>query len=96
MGASFHRLSCEAARARRELTSTRRRRFVFAGCNIAGAVIVYFFLYESSGLSLENVDRMYNDPSVKPWTSRSWVPPVRPLPSSSPSRASLRLTLRAS
>ncbi|GAA5942650.1 hypothetical protein JCM3775_003667 [Rhodotorula graminis] len=49
--------------------------YVFAGCNIAGAIIVYFFLYESSGLSLENVDIMYNDPSVKPWTSRSWVPP---------------------
>ncbi|GAA5840759.1 hypothetical protein JCM11251_001691 [Rhodosporidiobolus azoricus] len=49
--------------------------FVFAGCNIAGAVIVYFFLYESSGLSLENVDRMYNDPNCKPWNSRRWVPP---------------------
>ncbi|BGP40078.1 hypothetical protein JCM10449v2_004036 [Rhodotorula kratochvilovae] len=49
--------------------------FVFAGCNIAGAIIVYFFLYESSGLSLENVDVMYNDPNVKPWTSRKWVPP---------------------
>lgn len=49
--------------------------YVFAGCNIAGAIIVYFFLYESSGLSLENVDRMYNDPNVKPWQSRSWVPP---------------------
>ncbi|GAA6027148.1 hypothetical protein JCM8097_002431 [Rhodosporidiobolus ruineniae] len=49
--------------------------FVFAGCNLAGAVIVYFFLYESSGLSLENVDRMYNDPNCKPWNSAKWVPP---------------------
>ncbi|GAA5999125.1 sugar porter family MFS transporter [Rhodotorula paludigena] len=48
--------------------------FVFAGCNLAGAIIVYFFLYESSGLSLENVDRMYNDPNCKPWNSRKWVP----------------------
>jgi hypothetical protein len=32
--------------------------FVFAGCNLAGAVIVYFFLYESSGLSLESVDQV--------------------------------------
>ncbi|GAA5867215.1 hypothetical protein JCM8547_003121 [Rhodosporidiobolus lusitaniae] len=48
--------------------------YVFAGCNLAGAIIVYFFLYESSGLSLENVDRMYNDPSCKPWNSSSWIP----------------------
>ncbi|BGP16183.1 hypothetical protein JCM10213_001399 [Rhodosporidiobolus nylandii] len=48
--------------------------FVFAGCNLAGAAIVYFFLYESSGLSLENVDRMYNDPNCKPWNSSKWVP----------------------
>ncbi|KAK7452121.1 hypothetical protein VKT23_012226 [Stygiomarasmius scandens] len=48
--------------------------FVFASCNLAGAVIVYFFLYESSHLSLESVDNMYNDPNCKPWTSESWVP----------------------
>ena len=28
----------------------------FLGCNLLGAVVVYFFLYESSGLSLEYVD----------------------------------------
>jgi len=49
--------------------------FVFASCNLTGAVIVYFFLYESSELSLENVDQMYNDPDCKPWTSRQWAPP---------------------
>ncbi|GAA5998918.1 hypothetical protein JCM5350_005490 [Sporobolomyces pararoseus] len=48
--------------------------FVFAGCNLAGAIIVFFFLYESSNLSLENVDRMYNDPNCKPWTSKKWIP----------------------
>jgi len=48
--------------------------YVFAGCVLAGAVIVYFFLYESAGLSLENVDRMYNDPKCKPWNSSKWVP----------------------
>ncbi|GAA5887386.1 hypothetical protein JCM5296_007121 [Sporobolomyces johnsonii] len=48
--------------------------FVFAGCNMAGAIIVFFFLYESSGLSLENVDMMYNDPNCKPWNSNKWVP----------------------
>ncbi|KAG6812815.1 hypothetical protein H0H92_000273 [Tricholoma furcatifolium] len=49
--------------------------FVFAACNLAGAVIVFFFLYESSDLSLEAVDQMYNDPNCKPWTSRQWAPP---------------------
>ncbi|KAI0324563.1 general substrate transporter [Cubamyces sp. BRFM 1775] len=48
--------------------------FVFAACNLAGAVIVYFFLYESSDLSLESVDMMYCDPTCKPWTSRTWAP----------------------
>lgn len=51
--------------------------FVFAGCNLAGAIIVFFFLYESSNLSLENVDRMYNDPNCKPWNSKKWIPEVR-------------------
>ncbi|KAH8925992.1 putative HXT5-hexose transporter [Atractiella rhizophila] len=49
--------------------------FVFAGCNFASALVVYFFLYESSGLSLEAVDHMYNDPNVKPWSSSKWAPP---------------------
>ncbi|KAL8278295.1 hypothetical protein RQP46_009327 [Phenoliferia psychrophenolica] len=49
--------------------------FIFAACNLAGAVIVYLFLYESSALSLEMVDMMYNDPKVKPWNSAKWVPP---------------------
>ncbi|KAJ3488583.1 hypothetical protein NLI96_g2731 [Meripilus lineatus] len=48
--------------------------FVFAACNLTGAVIVYFFLYESSDLSLEHVDMMYCDPNCKPWSSRSWAP----------------------
>ncbi|PCH34606.1 general substrate transporter [Wolfiporia cocos MD-104 SS10] len=48
--------------------------FVFAACNLTGAVVVYFFLYESSDLSLESVDMMYGDPYCKPWTSRTWAP----------------------
>lgn len=31
----------------------------FLGCNLLGAVVVYFFLYESSGLSLESVDMVW-------------------------------------
>jgi SP family sugar:H+ symporter-like MFS transporter len=33
--------------------------YVFAGCNLAAFVIVFFFLIESSGKSLEEVDAMY-------------------------------------
>lgn len=40
-----------------------------------GAIVVWAFLYESAGLSLENVDIMYKDPAVKPWTSSRWAPP---------------------
>ena len=48
--------------------------YIFAASNIAGAVFVWFFLYESSGLSLEAVDAMYRDKNVKPWTSKNYVP----------------------
>jgi SP family sugar:H+ symporter-like MFS transporter len=48
--------------------------FIFAGCNLAGAIVVFLFVYESSDLSLEGVDQMYNDPSVKAWTSGRWAP----------------------
>lgn len=33
--------------------------YVFAGCNLAAFVLVYFFLIESSGKTLEEVDAMY-------------------------------------
>lgn len=33
--------------------------YVFAGCNLAAFVVVYFFLVESSGKTLEEVDTMY-------------------------------------
>jgi SP family sugar:H+ symporter-like MFS transporter len=33
--------------------------YVFAGCNLAAFVVVYFFLMESSGRTLEEVDAMY-------------------------------------
>lgn len=48
--------------------------YVFAASNLAGAVIVYFFLYETQGLSLENTDKMYSEPDLKAWQSRKWVP----------------------
>jgi len=48
--------------------------FVFAGCNLAAAVFTYFFLYESSGISLEMIDAMYSEPGLKPWQSEKWAP----------------------
>ncbi|KAJ6789917.1 hypothetical protein PWT90_08122 [Aphanocladium album] len=49
--------------------------FVFFGTNLAAALLVYFFLYESRTLSLENVDLMYGQKELKAWTSSKWVPP---------------------
>lgn len=45
-----------------------------AACNLAGAVIVYFFVCESQGRSLEEIDTMYIS-HVAPWKSKHWVPP---------------------
>lgn len=36
--------------------------------------MVYFFLYETKSLSVENVDAMYSDMSLKAWNSKKWVP----------------------
>lgn len=49
--------------------------FVFVGTNLAAAALVWFFLFESVSLSLENVDLMYSQPDLKPWSSSKWVPP---------------------
>ena len=48
--------------------------FVFFGTNLAAALITYFFLYETKSLSLENIDTMYSDMSLKAWQSKKWVP----------------------
>ncbi|ODM21282.1 hypothetical protein SI65_04335 [Aspergillus cristatus] len=42
--------------------------YVFAGCNFAAAVIVYFFLIEGQGKTLEEIDTMYVQ-HVAPWNS---------------------------
>ncbi|KAF2440835.1 high-affinity glucose transporter ght2 [Karstenula rhodostoma CBS 690.94] len=49
--------------------------FIFFGCNLAAAIIVWFFMYETKSLSLENVDTMYQEPGLKAWRSSGWVPP---------------------
>lgn len=42
--------------------------------NLFAALLVWFFLYESAGLSLESVDLMYSDPGVAAWKSSKWAP----------------------
>jgi len=48
--------------------------FVFFACNFVAAGIVYFFVFETKSLSLENVDIMYSDPSISARTSKKWIP----------------------
>ena len=43
--------------------------------NLIAAAVVWLFLYESSLLSLENVDIMYSIQDLSPWKSAQWVPP---------------------
>lgn len=47
--------------------------YVFAGCNFLAAVIVYFFLNEGQGKTLEEIDTMYIQ-RVPPWKSAGVVP----------------------
>ncbi|KAI1334032.1 high affinity glucose transporter ght1 [Xylariaceae sp. FL0016] len=49
--------------------------FVFVATNLAGALLIWFVLYESRGLSLEHVDLMYSEKNLKPWNSSKWTPP---------------------
>ena len=48
--------------------------YVFAGTNILGGLIVYFFVIEGQGRTLEEIDTMYLM-GVKPWDSAKWVVP---------------------
>jgi len=48
--------------------------FVFTGCLAFSFFYVYFFVYETKGLSLEEVDEMYAS-GVLPLKSANWVPP---------------------
>lgn len=50
--------------------------FVFTGCLIFSFFFVYFFVYETKGLTLEEVDTLY-DADIKPWQSGDWKPPSR-------------------
>lgn len=46
---------------------------IFFGMLVFGFFYVYFFIPETKGLSLEEVDEMYRA-HVLPWQSTSWVP----------------------
>ncbi|KAL4751657.1 hypothetical protein BDW72DRAFT_88513 [Aspergillus terricola var. indicus] len=47
--------------------------YVFASCCVVGVLIVFFFVNETQGRTLEEVDTMYVL-HVVPWKSASWVP----------------------
>lgn len=49
--------------------------FVFAGCLFFSFFYVYFFVSETKGLSLEEVDELYAQ-NILPWKSSAWVPPT--------------------
>jgi MFS transporter, SP family, sugar:H+ symporter len=50
--------------------------FIWFGCCFICIAFVYFCIYETKGLTLEEVDEMYNDPSVNPRNSKHWRPKV--------------------
>ncbi|KAJ9264914.1 hypothetical protein DTO212C5_6900 [Paecilomyces variotii] len=50
--------------------------YIFAACNFMAVIVVYFFLCETQGRTLEEVDTMYIE-HVHPWSSKKWTPPIR-------------------
>ena len=48
--------------------------FVFMGCLVFSIFFVYFMVYETKGLTLEEIDELYST-KVLPWKSAGWVPP---------------------
>lgn len=50
--------------------------FVFSGCLLFSFFYVYFFVVETKGLTLEEVDELYAQ-GIAPWKSSGWVPPTK-------------------
>jgi MFS transporter, SP family, sugar:H+ symporter len=48
--------------------------YVFFGCNLVAIPLIYFFVIEGQGRTLEEIDTMYIL-GVKPWQSTNWVAP---------------------
>ncbi|KAG5360918.1 High-affinity glucose transporter RGT2 [Yarrowia sp. B02] len=49
--------------------------FIWGGCNFLAIVFVWFFVYETKGWSLEQVDEMYSEVPYA-WRSHAFVPSV--------------------
>ncbi|KAG7664396.1 uncharacterized protein J8A68_002069 [[Candida] subhashii] len=47
--------------------------FIWGGCNVIGFLFVYFFVYETKGLTLEQVDELYLKVD-NAWKSKGFVP----------------------
>jgi hypothetical protein len=47
--------------------------FIWGSTCLGCLLFTYFFIPETKGLSLEQVDELYND-GIKPWQSTKWVP----------------------
>ncbi|CAI2040605.1 hypothetical protein SEUBUCD650_0I01630 [Saccharomyces eubayanus] len=52
--------------------------YVFMGCLIFSYFYVFFFVCETKGLTLEEVNEMYEE-RIKPWKSGDWVPSAKRL-----------------
>ncbi|CAD6631945.1 BAH_G0023920.mRNA.1.CDS.1 [Saccharomyces cerevisiae] len=50
--------------------------YVFMGCMVFAYFYVFFFVPETKGLTLEEVNEMYEE-NVLPWKSTKWIPPSR-------------------
>lgn len=50
--------------------------YVFMGCMVFAYFYVFFFVNETKGLTLEEVNDMYAE-GVLPWKSSEWIPPHR-------------------
>jgi MFS transporter, SP family, sugar:H+ symporter len=48
--------------------------YVFFGCNLVAIPLIYFFVIEGQGRTLEEIDTMYIL-GVKPWQSTNWIAP---------------------
>jgi Sugar (and other) transporter len=47
--------------------------FIWGSTCLGCLIFTYFCIPETKGLSLEQIDELYND-GVKPWRSTNWVP----------------------
>lgn len=50
--------------------------YVFMGCLCASYFFVFFFVPETKGLTLEEIDALW-DEGVLPWKSAKWIPPTK-------------------